>query len=122
MSENAVPPSDPTVTMSGKDRLEFPANIAVRTAQPLDKTEGNPTFAQLLTWDDRLPFVLIVETKDAKFLDGLAALITKVAAELRANPDNAKFEGTNDGYTPADLDASLNSIVATGDSTTKVES
>ena len=76
-------------------KLEFPAAIAVRTQIPKQGVE-QPVYTELVMWNEKLPFVLIVDTPDAAFVDSLVEALVDCAKLMRANPKNREFDGTHE--------------------------
>lgn len=115
--------SSPSTTAQGRQRMEFPANIAVRVAVPIEGFDA-PKQAQVVMWEDRLPFLLVVQTPDPVFIERLAGAFSEIAAELRANPANAASIGKHEAYIEAQVDPNTLEPVASadGDGTKNVDS
>lgn len=97
-------------TPQPKQRLDFPANIALRTLKSKDNDQ--PTLAQIVTWEDRLPFRFVIETPDPTFLNELARTLTEIALEMSQNPLNQEFIGKHTVEDPNLVDAdTLSTIV-----------
>lgn len=85
-------PTPPDTTREGRRRLEFPANIALRTLTPKEGTTS-PSIVQIVMWHDRLPFQFVLESPDPLWLTEFAGSLIDAADEINKNPENASYVG-----------------------------
>lgn len=87
-------------------KLEFPMHLGISELIPREGATDTPNVCVIYAeaTQNELPFRLVLEVPDVKFIEAIMGTLSEIAAKMSANPANRSYDGTSELESDEDLE------------------